>query len=144
MDMVGMRNQIFYVFKVSVFGVLRSPSDSPWPVDIFSRPEIAVRVEKVGCTAETLSVYNFGPNVVFETLGCKTKIFVFSKLQILLFLGPHIVELAERLNFPGGGLWGWCFRLVYGRNALPLEIWPQCRIWNFGLSKNRHAWEAKP
>ena len=54
--MVGMRNQNFHVFKVSVLGVLRSPSDAPWPEDVDSRPEIAVRVEKVGFTAETLSL----------------------------------------------------------------------------------------
>ena len=51
-----MRNRILNVVKVSVFGILRSPSDAPWPVDVDSRPEIAVRVEKVGFTAETLSL----------------------------------------------------------------------------------------
>ena len=45
-----------YVFKVSVIVVLRSPSDAPWPVDVDRQPGIAVRVEKVGLTAETLSL----------------------------------------------------------------------------------------
>ena len=63
-----MRNQNFHVFKVSVFGVLRSASDAPWPEDVDSRPEIAVRVEKVGFVNDLLFHKNFGPNVVFETL----------------------------------------------------------------------------
>ena len=61
-------------------------------------------------------------------LGCKTRNVVFSKFHFLVFLGPHIVELAERFNLPGGSLRGWCFRLVYGRNTFALEFWSQCRI----------------
>ena len=38
-------------------------SDRARSVDFFCRPEIAVRVEKVGFTAETLLLWNFGPNV---------------------------------------------------------------------------------
>ena len=45
-----------YKVLISVLGVLRSPSDAPWPVDVDSRPEIAVRVEKVGFKGETLSL----------------------------------------------------------------------------------------
>ena len=38
-------------------------SDRARSGDFFSRPEIAVRVEKVGFTAEALLLYNFGPKV---------------------------------------------------------------------------------
>ena len=58
----------FTFFKVSVFDVLRSASDAPWPEDVDSRPEIAVRVENVGFVNDLLFHKNFGPNVVFETL----------------------------------------------------------------------------
>ena len=43
-------------------------SDAPWPVVLDSRPEIAVRVEKVGFVTDLLFHKNFGHNVVFETL----------------------------------------------------------------------------
>ena len=53
-DMVRMRSQNFHVFKVSVFGVLRSASDAPGPEDVASWLEIVVRVEKVGFANDLL------------------------------------------------------------------------------------------
>ena len=44
-------------------------SDRARSVVFFSRAEIAVRVEKVGSTNETLLLYNFGPNVNVNFFG---------------------------------------------------------------------------
>ena len=43
-------------------------SDAARREDAGSRPEIAVRVLKVGFVKDLLLRKNFGPNVVFETL----------------------------------------------------------------------------
>ena len=45
-------------------------SDAARREDAGSRPEIAVRVLKVGFVKDLLLRKNFGPNVVFETLDC--------------------------------------------------------------------------
>ena len=46
-------------------------SDAARREDSSSRPEIAVRVLKVGFVSDLLFHKNFGPNVVFETLDMK-------------------------------------------------------------------------
>ena len=72
----------FPFFKVSFFSVLRSASDAPWREDVDSRPEIAVRVLKVGFVNDLLFHKNCGPNVVFETLD-----FWPNFLHLILHLG---------------------------------------------------------
>ena len=58
----------FVFFEVSVVRVLIAASDAPWREDVDSRPEIAVRIRKVGFVNDLLFHKKFGPNVVFETL----------------------------------------------------------------------------
>ena len=52
-------------------------SDAARREDAGSRPEIAVRVLKVGFESDLLFHKNFGPNVVFETLDCASNSILF-------------------------------------------------------------------